>query len=515
MEREKVIYEVGLSGNFGPQVDTLHRKTTGLNSAVGSLAKSIGLVGAAFASYDFIKGSINAWREQEQAVAQLNATLKSTGGAVGLSADALISQAEALQETSLFGDDAIESTQALLATFTQIRGEIFTRTVPAILDLSQKMGQDLKSSTVQLGKALNDPVKGISALQRVGVSFTESQKSVIKSLVETNQLAKAQAMILTELETEFGGSAAAALNTSTGQMEHLALTMGDVREEIGQLVTEIGIELLPTIKKMVKAFGDAVHWVKEHKTGVKALALGLGGLVIGFKVIVPLISGFGVASVGASAGVTTLGASITAALGPIGLLVAGVIALGTAYKYLSDKQDENIAKQNRTNELFFNSKEDLNVSKLRDAQKKSGLSKSEFISSSQKKLDKAFKESNEAFGKALKSGESTTAIDNKIIELKTAQRALDTFRKDGNKSLTTMGDGAKSDTKIKSKVSEQAGKTNAIGSKSVTINVSIKDLIGTYNTNVTNMKEGADKIREIVVNALAGAINDFQIVAER
>jgi hypothetical protein len=56
-------------------------------------------------------------------------------------------------------------------------------------------------------------------------------------------------------------------------------------------------------------------------------------------------------------------------------------------------------------------------------------------------------------------------------------------------------------------------KTKGTGSKSVTINVSIKDLIGTYNSNVTNIKEMSSDIRGQVVAALTSAVNDFQIVA--
>lgn len=56
-------------------------------------------------------------------------------------------------------------------------------------------------------------------------------------------------------------------------------------------------------------------------------------------------------------------------------------------------------------------------------------------------------------------------------------------------------------------------KTKATGSKSVTINVTIKDLIGEYNSNVTNIKEASAEVRAQVVQALTSAVNDFQIVA--
>jgi hypothetical protein len=63
------------------------------------------------------------------------------------------------------------------------------------------MGTDMKGAAIQVGKALQDPVHGISALRRVGVNFNESQVETIKKLVETGQAAKAQGLILAELNT--------------------------------------------------------------------------------------------------------------------------------------------------------------------------------------------------------------------------------------------------------------------------------------------------------------------------
>jgi hypothetical protein len=73
----------------------------------------------------------------------------------------------------------------------------------------RRLGTDLKGSAVQLGKALNDPIAGVGALSRVGVTFTETQKDMIKTMVEAGNVAGAQTLILDELGKEFGGSAKA------------------------------------------------------------------------------------------------------------------------------------------------------------------------------------------------------------------------------------------------------------------------------------------------------------------
>lgn len=178
----------------------------------------------------FFKTVVDKTIRQEKAVKQLETVLTSTGGAAGRTAEQMQAYAASLQATTTFGDEAIIEAQAMLATFTDIQGVNFDETVSTILDVSQALGQDLKSSTIQLGKALNDPVKGLSALSRVGVSFTDEQKELIKSLDETGQKAEAQRVILAELRKEFGGSAAAAKDTLGGALTSLGNTWNDLLE---------------------------------------------------------------------------------------------------------------------------------------------------------------------------------------------------------------------------------------------------------------------------------------------
>jgi hypothetical protein len=204
-----------------------YEKLASVGKAVG-----IGLAAAVAGGATVLRTVIKNTAEQDRVTAQLNATLKSTGGIAGKTADDLLRTASALQKITTYGDEAIISAQSLLATFKNINkdGEIFDRTTRAVLDLSTAMGTDLKSSAIQLGKALENPTKGISALTRSGVSFSEAQKEVIKSLAESGRLAEAQTIILKELETQFGGSAEAARNTMGGALKALSNSWGDLFE---------------------------------------------------------------------------------------------------------------------------------------------------------------------------------------------------------------------------------------------------------------------------------------------
>lgn len=186
-----------------------------------SFGRVIGRVGGILAAGWITRNIIQNTIEQQNAVAQLEARLVSTGGAAGRSSQELQRMAASLQQVSTYGDETIMTAQSLLLTFKQIRGDEFDRATRASLDLATAMGGDLKGAALQLGKALEDPILGLTALRRSGVSFTDEQREQIKAMVEAGEVAKAQNLILAEMETQFGGAAAAARNTLGGALAGL------------------------------------------------------------------------------------------------------------------------------------------------------------------------------------------------------------------------------------------------------------------------------------------------------
>src|SRR5690606_34628428 len=128
--------------------------------------------------------------------------IKSTGGAAKVSADQVGSLATAISNKSGMDDEAIQSGANLLLTFKNVRNEagkganIFDRATQAATDLSAAGFGDMAGQSKMLGKALNDPIKGISALSRSGVTFTEGQKDQIKTMVESGDLLGAQKLML-------------------------------------------------------------------------------------------------------------------------------------------------------------------------------------------------------------------------------------------------------------------------------------------------------------------------------
>lgn len=238
---------------------------------------------ASLAIGSFIKEVIQGSAEAEQELAQLNATLKSTGEAAGLSSDEVVAMAEGLEAVTTFSAGAIISMESQLLTFTKIGKTVVPQATEAILDLATKMGGDLKGAAVQVGKALNDPVLGITALSKVGVSFTDSQREVIKSLVETGNVASAQKIILAELAVEFGGSARAARDTFGGALTSLQNSIGNLLEGSGGNLNEA--------KTAVEELNTAISDPRV-KDSFATITAGILGVATAAAQALPAIVGF-------------------------------------------------------------------------------------------------------------------------------------------------------------------------------------------------------------------------------
>jgi hypothetical protein len=113
---------------------------------------------------------------------------------------------------------------------------------------------------MQVAKALNSPLEGLSKLNEAGVSFTAKQKETVKRLVEIGDVAGAQKVILAELAGEFGGAAAASTETFTGKVKQLQDRFGDVVEAIGGALIPIFEQLFPYIEAVAKGFEQIVPW---------------------------------------------------------------------------------------------------------------------------------------------------------------------------------------------------------------------------------------------------------------
>lgn len=260
----------------------------------------------------FVGVAVKKFFEQEEATAKLQSSFDSMGASAWTSMEQLQGLADSIQANSTFGDEAVETMQAILLTFGQIQNQgdgvnaVFDRTTQVTADMAALMGTDLNSAAIMLGKALNDPVANLGALSRSGVQFTKDQKEMIKGLWESGDALGAQKVILDELERQFGGTAEAVANTASGKWTQAMNTMGDTMEIVGGIIAPIVVEVAGHIQTMALAFAELEpHWQR--------LALGAAG---GAAALGPML--FALGNV-----VKVLAFLVT----PVGLVVAAVAGL--------------------------------------------------------------------------------------------------------------------------------------------------------------------------------------------
>jgi hypothetical protein len=223
--------------------------------------------------------SAQAAAAAEDVQADLAATLLSTKGVSGMTLDSLNALASGFQNTTKFEDDTILKGQSMLLTFTNIGKDVFPATTEAMLNMGQKFGS-VDAAALQLGKALNDPIAGVGALRRVGVTLTEQQEEQIKQYMALGKIEEAQKIILGELQKEFGGVATAAGTTATGKLEIFRNKMGDVSERIGGAMlpglSKLGDGFIKALDNpiVIKAIDAITNWLAEALP--KAIDTGAG-----------------------------------------------------------------------------------------------------------------------------------------------------------------------------------------------------------------------------------------------
>lgn len=314
---EKMKGAAGTAEKTGTTLEETTAKTKGLGGAFGSMAGQFVIGQAVFTAgqkalegiKDVISGGIQSAKDWQTQIAGLNQELKSTGDASGMTAEQVKGLAQKTEDKTAIDKAAVLTGQNMLLTFTNIGKDAFPAATQAMVDMSTRMnggaipsGQMLSSTAIQLGKALNDPTTGLNALHRVGVTFTDQQKEQITTLQKNGDMMGAQKVILAELGKEFGGAAAANMNTFTGQMAALKDRFEDM----------IG-ETLPKIINKLQEFGQ---WLFDHKPILAAVAGAVAGLAVALGVALAValwgVVGAAVAAVVALWPIIAIGAAIGA-----------------------------------------------------------------------------------------------------------------------------------------------------------------------------------------------------------
>lgn len=244
--------------------------SAGLGSLSGALG-NVGMVagGAALAGVVALGAAVVSGvgdaQEARALYASTQQTIESMGNAAGRSADDVTALASKLSDAagmSLFGDDQIQQSENLLLTFGNIKGETFDLATALTTDLAAALGGAPKDQAMMLGKALNDPIHGMSALGKAGLTFSEEQKAAITAMQESGDMAGAQAVIIKELNAQVGGQAEAQAKAAGGMVQFKA-ALGETFETIGgkllPILDKLGAWLSsPDVQAAIAAFADAL-----------------------------------------------------------------------------------------------------------------------------------------------------------------------------------------------------------------------------------------------------------------
>lgn len=303
---------INLTGNTQP----LAQAFSGAQQMLGNWASQLG-------SLVDVRGALGAAQEDIQAQRKLESVLLSTGGAAGVTAAEIAELAGQLQMTTNFADEATVSAAGILAAFESIKGDNFKQTLVVAQDLASVMEIDLTGATKMLGKALSDPAKGMQALRRAGVTFTEQQQAQIKAMLAANDAAGAQKFMLDTLAAKFGGAAAAMANPIT----ILKNAWGEIQEQIGKA-------LLPLISILASV---VIPFLQQWGGEIAAVAVAIVGLVAVIKTIQFALRAVAIAealvmSLGGPAAWATLAAGAA-------IFAGSVIAIDSAMDGVTARQD--------------------------------------------------------------------------------------------------------------------------------------------------------------------------------
>jgi hypothetical protein len=306
----------------GDQATEAGDKMGKIGAAVGK-AMAFGFAAVVSGAALIAKVGISEYKENQNAVAQLGAVIKSTSGTAGVTTSQMEKLADTIQNYSGQTHESIEASESLLLGFGNIKdaaganNDILTRATAITADMAARMGGSASDNAIKLGKALSNPTAGLTSLTRVGVTFTAAQKAQIKAMQDSGNMAGAQNVILAALQTRFGGAAAAAGQTLTGSLARAKEAFEDVSASIvsklipviTNVVDWVMTKVIPAMQQLWATDGPKVEamfsrigeilttdvapilvkvggFIKDHATLFKALGVALAAGAVTIEVVV-------------------------------------------------------------------------------------------------------------------------------------------------------------------------------------------------------------------------------------
>ena len=320
-------------GNATSAVDAIKKTGTAAKTAGGEakttsqtlmgLAKAVATGYAVKKVVDFGKATVDVAGQTVIANKTITAVFKNVGDATGEAAKHAIDLAESFGRQAGISPTVIKGGEAILATFHAVSGAtgmqsgVFDRATKAAADLAAAGFGSMDTNAKQLGKALQDPTTGMSALRRAGVNFTSAQQDQIKAMQKSGDLLGAQKLILQEVEGQVKGTATATAGSGA-----------KMKVAYEEMQASIGTALLPAVSKVKGELGGLFNFVSANASWLVPLAAGIGTVVLALLAFVKAFQLFGAvkeAIAGVRVAWMLLNTSFIAS--PIGIIITAIVAL--------------------------------------------------------------------------------------------------------------------------------------------------------------------------------------------
>lgn len=234
--RERFLGATPAAGQFARATDEVDQSLRGVVARIpligGFLSGFSGGALAAAAGMALLVTGLGAGiakaAEAERVQLRLEAVLKATGNAAGISGAEFEDFAQSMERSTLAQGEAVKGAAAVLASSQSVSGDTFKEVIRLAQDYAAVYGGDVVTATQAFAKALEEPERGIALLRRAGIGLSETQQQLIKDFSATGERAKAQGIILDQLRQRIGGAGAAEASGLTGAVDRFSKAWDDM-----------------------------------------------------------------------------------------------------------------------------------------------------------------------------------------------------------------------------------------------------------------------------------------------
>jgi len=229
----------------------------GLGGALTELVAPLAGMVSGVAAVGFAMESLTAAGDDERWELGLREQIAFTGNAAKLTVEQMKALTEQVTSNTFATEESAQKSVSVMASFMSVQDQNFTRAIYLAQDLAEVLGSDMSGAAMQLGKALENPANGISAMADSGVTFTEQQKQVIMSLVETGQKAEAQKLIMDAVAGQLGNTGAAAAKGYAGAVDQMGKSWENFKGAIGSTLLEGAADSVRSLTATIKDLSEA------------------------------------------------------------------------------------------------------------------------------------------------------------------------------------------------------------------------------------------------------------------